>query len=129
MVRIEPKGRFAQMFAAGVRKKDLSLDDVAAKLDMAYEHMRKVWIGRSAPSKLLLKELCKMLNINYSEAQKAVTADKLERKYGKSVYTAIGSNPRFSDIEDVLPTLTDTEWAMFVSQIRGFAQQKGKSND
>jgi|tagenome__1003787_1003787.scaffolds.fasta_scaffold18102392_1 transcriptional regulator with XRE-family HTH domain len=127
MVSMEPKGRFAMMYAGAIREKGLSLRDLAIKLDITYEQLRKIFLGESAPSKLLLKELCKILDMNYDQAEKAVTADKMERKYGKTAYTILGHNPRFSDIEDVLPMLTAQEWGMFVAQIRGYVQQKRRA--
>ena len=39
----------------------------------------------------------------------------------------LGRDPRLADIEDLIPQLTKPEWDMFVSQIRGFVQQKRKS--
>jgi transcriptional regulator with XRE-family HTH domain len=126
-VTMEAHGRFGQMLAAAVQKKGISLRDLAAKLDYTYEQMRKLWLGRSAPSKLLLKELCKILDLNFAEADKAATADRMERKYGKAAFGVLGRDPRHGDIEDLLPQLNKQEWDMFVNQIRGYVHQKRKS--
>jgi len=126
-VTMEPHGRFGMLFASAVQKKGVSLRDLAAKLDFAYEHMRKLWLGHSAPSKLLLKALCRELDMNFEQAEKAATADRMERKYGKAAFGVLGRDPRLADIEDLLPQMTKPEWDMFVSQMRGFVQQKRKS--
>ena len=104
----------------------MSLRDLAAKLDYTYEQMRKIWQGHSAPSNLLLKALVKELDLDPKAALEAVTADRMERAYGKTAFTVRGQNPRIADIEDILPQFSDQEWQMFVSQMRGFVQQKRK---
>ena len=65
--------------------------------------------------------------MDFHAAEKAATADRMEKKYGKAAYGVLGRDPRFSDIEDLLPQLTKPEWDMFVSQMRGFVAQKRKS--
>lgn len=126
-VTMEAHGRFGQLLAAAVQKKGISLRDLAAKMDYTYEQMRKLWLGHSAPSKLLLKELCKHLDMNFAEAEKAATADRMERKYGKAAFGVLGRDPRLGEIEDLLPQLSKPEWDMFVSQMRGFVHQKRKN--
>lgn len=126
-VTMEAHGRFGQLFAAAVQKKSVSLRDIAAKLDMSYEQMRKLWLGHSAPSKLLLKALCGLLDMDFATAEKAATADRMERKYGKAAFGVLGRDPRLAEIEDLLPQLSKPEWDMFVSQMRGFVHQKRKA--
>lgn len=126
-VTMEAHGRFGQLLAAAVQKKGVSLRDIAAKLDYTYEQMRKLWLGHSAPSKLLMKALCKELDIDFGAAEKATTADRMERTYGKAGFGVLGRDPRLMEIEDLLPQLSKAEWDMFVSQMRGFVHQKRKS--
>jgi transcriptional regulator with XRE-family HTH domain len=123
-VTMEAKGRFGQLLATHVQKKGISLRELAVRLDYTYEQMRKLWLGTSQPSKLLVKALCKELGIDVAEAEKAVTADRMERSFGKNAYTVLGRDPRLGDIEDLLPHLSKPEWDMFVSQIRGYVHQK-----
>jgi ribosome-binding protein aMBF1 (putative translation factor) len=126
-ISMEASGRFGQLLATAVNKKGISLRELAAKLDYTYEQMRKLWTGQSAPSPLLLKELARVLDMDLKEAERASTADRMERKYGKAAYGVLGRDPRLADIEDLIPQLSKTEWDMFVSQMRGFVQQKRKS--
>lgn len=127
-ISMEARGRYGQLFAAAVQKKDLSLRDIAAKLDYSYEQIRKFYIGTSFPSKLALKELCKMLDINEREAEKAVAGDRMERKYGASAYNVLGRDPRTAQLESLLPQLNNQEWDMFVSQLRGYVHEKRKKS-
>lgn len=127
-ISMEPKGRFAQMLAASVDKHGLSLRDLAIRHDVTYEQLRKIWLGESNPSKPLLRALCQELHIDFGEAEQAVTADKMEHKYGKAAYAVLGRDPRIADIEDLIPQFSSEEWDMWVTQMRGFAAQKRKSS-
>ncbi len=102
----------------------LSLRDLAAKIEYTYEQLRKVWIGTSSPSPLLLSEICRFLHIGFDSAQKAVNADRTERNLGRTALNMRDRDPRLADIEELLPELSDQEWGMFVAQMRGFAHQK-----
>jgi transcriptional regulator with XRE-family HTH domain len=124
---MEPRGRFAQLLDVAAKKKNMSLRDLAAKLDYTYEQMRKIILGHSLPSKLLLKAFIKTLGMDPEEAEKAVTADRMERTHGKSAYTVLGLDPRYADVSDLMPQLNDQEWNMFVSQMRGFVQQRRRA--
>jgi transcriptional regulator with XRE-family HTH domain len=126
-VTMEAHGRFGQMLAAAVSRERLSLRDLAAKLDYTYEQMRKLWTGRSAPSPLLLKEICRILHLDFDKAQEAANADRAERKFGATALTMQGRDPRLADIEELLPQLSEQEWDMFVAQMRGFVHQKRQS--
>lgn len=126
-VSMEAHGRYGQMFAAAVQNKGLSLRELAAQLSYTYEQLRKIHLGMSAPSALLLKELCKVLDMDLKAAQQAANADRMERRYGKTAFTMQGRDPRLSDIEDLLPQLSKPEWDQFVSQMRGFVHQKRRS--
>lgn len=123
-VRMEPYGRFGQMLEAAVSRERLSLRDLAAKIEYTYEQLRKVWIGTSSPSPLLLSEICRFLHIGFDSAQKAVNADRTERNLGRTALNMRDRDPRLADIEELLPELSDQEWGMFVAQMRGFAHQK-----
>jgi transcriptional regulator with XRE-family HTH domain len=126
-VSIEASGRFGQMFAAAVSRERLSLRDIAAKLQYTYEQMRKLWIGTSSPSPLLLKDICRVLHLDFDKAQEAANADRAERKFGTASLTIQGRDPRLADIEELLPQLSDQEWDMFVAQMRGFVHLKRRS--
>lgn len=126
-VTMEAHGRFGQMLAAAIQKHNMSLRDLAVKMDYTYEQMRKVWINTTSPSKALLREMCRLLGMDIKKAEQAVAADRMERKYGQAGFSVMGRDPRLLDIEEMLPQLSKPEWDMFVSQIRGFVHQKRKS--
>lgn len=121
---IEPRGRFAQLLADTVKRKGMSLRVLAGELNYTYEQMRKIIMGNSLPSKLLLQAFIEFLGLDKEEAEMAVAADRMQRTYGKSAYAVLGQDPRYHDIADVVPSLNDEEWRMFVGQIRGYVLQR-----
>src|SRR5690242_14789460 len=106
---MEPNGRFGHAFAQALEKHGTDLRELAAKLDGSYEHMRKVYKGLAYPSKYLLKEICKALKLDLAEMEQLVTKDKLERQFGSSLHTALGSDPRMAEFEELVPHLTNEQ--------------------
>lgn len=125
---MDVNGRFGQLFAAAVQAKGVSLRDVAAKFDYSYEQMRKLVQGKSWPSEELLRDLCKYLGMDYTEALTAANGDRMEKQFGVSAANqALGRSPRVADIEQYLPQLSDGEWQMFVSQIAGYIRERQRT--
>jgi hypothetical protein len=52
-----------------------------------------------------------------------VVADKLSKKYGDVAYTAQGKNPRFLEIERLLPTLTEEQFQIVLGVVEGIARR------
>lgn len=123
-ISMTPAGRFGQLFAAAIQKKALSLKAVADAGEITYEQARKLYIGTSSPSSLLLKELCKLLSIDLKAAQEAATADKMERRYGAAGLKVRGQDPRLSALNAVSSMLTDAEIAMLVSMAQTLIQSR-----
>jgi transcriptional regulator with XRE-family HTH domain len=122
--KITPKGRFAQMFNQGIQTKGISLSDLAGKLDYSYEQLRKILLGLSSPSPLLLKELCRELGMDRATAQKAAEADRAERRCGAGGLAAMGRDPRLSALDAVAGLLTDKELAVLVSVAQGLVSAR-----
>lgn len=124
----EPKGRFAQELLAGLHEKGMTKNDLAAKLEISYEYVRKMEQGRGYPSRLLLKEICKLLGLKLEAMQDLITQDQLEKKYGSSGLKALGKDPRGSQLEAAgLNTLTKDQFHMVVSMVEGLAKGNRKS--
>jgi transcriptional regulator with XRE-family HTH domain len=117
-----PAGRFGQLFNAAVERKHWSLYQLAEKLDYSYEQFRKILTGKSSPSPLLLKEFCRLLDMDMLTAETAVAADRMERKYGKSGLAALGQDPRLAQLNTVAGMLTDAEIATLVTVAQGLVR-------
>jgi transcriptional regulator with XRE-family HTH domain len=84
-LEIQPVGRFGMMLHQAIDAKKLTLADVAAKVEVTYEHMRKLIRQISFPGKDRAKRLCELLDLDFAEVWEIVTADKIQRKYGNEI--------------------------------------------
>src|SRR6266852_3239905 len=95
----EPNGRFAQELIAALHKKGLTENELAAKMEISYEFVRQMKIGKKLPSKPMLRELCRVLGLNYEAMKDLVVEDQLANKYGDAGMRAIGKSPRVGQLE------------------------------
>jgi hypothetical protein len=123
-VSMEPKGHFGQLLAQGVRKKDISLGDLAAKLDYSYEQLRKLYLGLSSPSPLLVKELSKILGLDAEIAQQAATDGRMQRRYGTKGLKALGRDPRLATLDAVAALLSDQELHTLITVAQGLVKAR-----
>jgi transcriptional regulator with XRE-family HTH domain len=107
-------GRFAVAVNNKLEQKGWSVLRLAQKLDATYEHVRKIAKGLTFPSKLFLKEICRVLGLDFDEMIKLVVADKIEKRYGDIPVELAGKTPRFTKIERLLPALTEEQFQTVV---------------
>src|SRR5262249_4900906 len=86
--------------------------------DGSYEHMRKLYKGLAYPSSGLLKEICKVLGLDAHTMAGLVAKDKLEGRFGKHLYVALGHDPRAAQFEELVPHLSQEQVDLFLEQMR-----------
>jgi transcriptional regulator with XRE-family HTH domain len=123
-IGMTPGGYFGTMFAQAIQRKGLTLRALAEKLDYSYEQMRKLYLGTSAPSPLLAKELSKILGMNAEEAQQAATQDRMQRRYGKQGLKALGRDPRLAELDAVGAMLSDAELQTVITVAKGLVKAR-----
>jgi transcriptional regulator with XRE-family HTH domain len=123
-IGMTPGGHFGTMFAQAIQRKGLTLRGVAEKTDYSYEQMRKLYLGTSAPSPLLVKELSKILGMKIEQAQQAATQDRLERRYGKQGLKVLGRDPRLAELDAVASSLTDAEIATLIAVAQSLVKSR-----
>jgi hypothetical protein len=124
----EPKGRFAQELIAAMSEKGLNAGSLSAKLEISSEYVRKMVVGRGWPSRLLLKEISKLLGLNIEAMQDLIAVDQIEKKYGKSGMKAIGKDPRVGQLESAgLGRLNKEQFNMVLNMVEGLSKGNRKS--
>jgi transcriptional regulator with XRE-family HTH domain len=125
-IAMESGGRFGNSLFAALEKKEMSVRELAAATDSTYEHMRKLVRGWAYPSKYILKEICKTLNLDLADMQKMVDADKMQHKFGKNAHAVFGRDPRIAEYEEIVAHLTDEQHNMFITQMKSVARMNRK---
>ena len=124
----EPKGRFAQALIAALHEKGMKDKDLAAKLEISYEYVRQMTLGKKLPAKLMLKEICRVTGLKPEAMQDLIVEDQLEKKYGKSFHKAIGKDPRAAELESSgLKTLNKEQFNMVLNMVEGLSKGNRKS--
>lgn len=124
---IDASGRFGIALAEALERQKMSVRDLAATIDGSYEHLRKLLKQLAYPSKYLLKDICRVLKLDYNEMENLVTQDKLEAKFGDSLHNVMGTNPVMSPFEEVIPHLTDDQRDSFLAQMKAVMRQNRRA--
>jgi transcriptional regulator with XRE-family HTH domain len=114
---------FARALTEALEAKQSNITELADKIDSSYEYVRQLTKGNALPGRHLLKAICGVLGLNYASTSNLVVGDKLSRKYGDDAYTKIGKNPRFLEIERLLPQLTEEQFQFILGAIEGIAKR------
>jgi transcriptional regulator with XRE-family HTH domain len=120
-IDIESNGRFSTALKIAVEAADMSLTDLAQRVDGTYEHMRKLVAGRAYPSTHLLRALAQELKADRSQWLMMIEADKLHKKY-KTLPAQLQISPELEPFEAIIPRLSpqarDTLLAMAKTLVR-----------
>ena len=60
----------------------MSLKELAHKVEITYEHARRIVRGLSIPSRHVLKAICSDLELDFDEINRTAERDRLLRMYG-----------------------------------------------
>ncbi len=119
--------RLSDLISTRMEEKGMSLNDLAKKVDITYEHVRRVVRGAGAPSKYVLQLICTELGLNLREAEKLAMVDKIWGKYGKLLTDYMGKQPGMEPLERVWGQLSDEQQHSMIVMAQGLAKaNKGR---
>jgi hypothetical protein len=87
-------------------------------ITITYEHARKLVKGIAFPSRLVLKEICRVLTLNFDEMDRLLVEDKLRHKYGPRYAEALGENPRYEEVKYDIDALSPENWTLIKNMIK-----------
>jgi transcriptional regulator with XRE-family HTH domain len=102
---------------------NLSIRDLAVRIDISYEHCRGIVRGKTTPSKHILKILCEALDLPPKEMERIRTADKIREKYGNIPLELSAKNPELEPIERIWNLLSNQHKSDLIAIARAYAQQ------
>lgn len=119
-------GRLARALSERMNELGRSIREVAASSGLTYEHVRKLVKGEAYPSRLALRELCRVLTLDAAQMDQLAIADRLEKKYGGIPHALAGRHPELSLLAPWWDLLTAEQKQMFRIQIRSVAESNQK---
>jgi transcriptional regulator with XRE-family HTH domain len=104
-IDIEPNGRFSAALKSAIEASDMSLAELAEKVESSYEHLRKLVAGRAYPSLHLLRILATTLKADRDKWAELVEADRFYKDY-KYLPKFMQQSPELEPFETVIPKLS-----------------------
>jgi transcriptional regulator with XRE-family HTH domain len=113
-----PFGQLGEALSDALETRHTNLPDFARLTGITYEHARKLVKGIAFPSRLLLKEICRVLTLNFDEMDRLLVEDKLRHKYGPRYAEALGENPRYEEVKYDIDALSPENWTLIKNMIK-----------
>ena len=113
-----PLGQLGETLSDVLEKDHKTLHDFARSIGTTYEHARKLVKGMAFPSRLLLKEICRVLTLNFDEMDRLLVEDKLRFKYGPRYAEALGEDPRYEEVKHDIAVLSPENWILIKNMIK-----------
>jgi|HubBroStandDraft_6_1064221.scaffolds.fasta_scaffold2373107_1 hypothetical protein len=125
----DAKPKFKQLalkITARLRERSLTIDKLHELLnettDISYEQVRRVTRGLSNPSKHLLREIARALELDEQELEKLHLIDQARNRYGKMLAVICGRNPELEPVELVWPFLNEAQKKSVVATVEAYVQ-------
>ena len=122
----KPFTRTAEIMKRAMEKQGLSIRDVAAKVDVVYEHIANMLRpgSKSIPPERLRTDIARVLKIDKHELTTAGVADAIEKKKWTSfVMEMAKKNPELEPIERDWPKLSKEHKADIIAMVQTFAKR------
>lgn len=113
-----PFGQLGEALSDALERDRKNLSDFARSIDITYEHARKLVKGMAFPSRLLLKEICRVLALKFEEMDRLLVEDKLRHKYGPRYAEALGEDPRYEEVKHDIAVLSPDNWNLIKNMIK-----------
>lgn len=101
--------RIGQMIADKMEEKGVSIRDLATKIEITYEHARRITKGESVPSKFILKLISDYLGLDFQAADRLRNTDRIQAKFGDLPMELAGKQPGMDPLERVWPGLKEEQ--------------------
>jgi transcriptional regulator with XRE-family HTH domain len=120
------QGRFASYLKTGMHDHGYpNAAQLAAKIGVTREHVRKLLANEAQPSKPLTMAIAKLLDLNEDTLWAVAQEDRLERKFGHSLLAkSRGKNPRIAQFEPYLLALTEEQVPAALAMLKGLTSSQ-----
>jgi transcriptional regulator with XRE-family HTH domain len=117
----QAEGRFATELKVRMHEMGFThAAQLAAKIGVSREHVRKLLSNETQPSKPLTKVIANVLGINEDALWAFAQEDRLKRKFGHTlVAKSQGKNPRVALFEPYLLALTEEQVPAALAMLKG----------
>jgi DNA-binding XRE family transcriptional regulator len=124
-VPVEIKPTTPLSLAIYTRMKDASLSSkqLANGVDVHYETMRGILKGDRPPTKRLLRDICRVLTMDFEDMNEMLITEQMKRKFGR-VPAPRKNDPELRSIEEAWPSLLPDEKEHIILLVERYVVQK-----
>jgi hypothetical protein len=126
---IKPKTPLSLEIHNRMRAKGLSAHQLADATEVVYETIRGIVAGDRPPGKLLFREICRVIDLDFVTANKMLTAEQMKRKFGCVATPPGGRNPELQPIEERWPFLLPEEKEHIIWLVGHLTGQRGRKHE
>ena len=122
---IKPKTALSLRIHTRMKELPLSSRQLADAVEVHYETMRYILKGDRPPPKRLLRDICRVLTLDFEAMNDILTMELIKRQFG-SVPALRKNDPELQSIEGAWPLLLPEEKEHIVLLVEKYAQRKQK---
>jgi len=100
----------------------LSAPELARRVGVSYEHVRKLIMGQCLPSDSTLEKLCATLELTKKEMSRRVLKDKMIFRFGDAAWKAAGIDLRAAPFYILFPLLRHAERGLLLVQMKAVVE-------
>jgi len=126
---IKPKTPLALAIHTRMKEKGLSVHDLADAMDVCYERARTAVTGDSPPSKSLLHNICRVLQLDLEAPDEMLITEQMRRKYGRVPSRLAGRNPELQPVEELWQFLTPEEKEHIIWLVHRYAERRTRKKE
>jgi transcriptional regulator with XRE-family HTH domain len=106
---IKPKTLLSLRIYERMKEKGLTVQQLAEATDVVYETMRIIVTGQRPPGRLRLREICRILSLDFAETNEMLIIEQVKRKFGRVPSGTMTKDPELRKIEEIWPFLLPEE--------------------
>lgn len=129
-VEIKPRTELGRLILRRIKDLNMDITQVASRIDVGYEALRKVVKGDRPPAKRLLRDLCQELDLNFQELEIIVVVDGLRQKHPAALLRIAGlAEPEIVAIAHQWSLLSDDQKQHIRWLVAKFAEENSSKRD
>jgi transcriptional regulator with XRE-family HTH domain len=109
--------------------RDLSVQQLAVATGVVYETIRGIVAGDRPPSKLLLREICRVLKLDFAATNEMLITEQIKRKFDRVPARFVGKDPDLQSIEGLWLLLSPDEKEHIAWLVSHFAEKRNRNRE
>ena len=115
--------KLSKIISDRMDERGVTINQLAEKLDIVYEHTRRIVRGIVVPSKFVLKAICEELKLPYKELLDMAKEAKMMDEYGDVALKLAGKKPSMQPLERIWDDLTTEQQKDIISMAQGWVKR------